>query len=129
MTPPDTFSTVAVAVEHRPAPEARASAETRLSHYGRPYAIPAGDVVASSHWILEAAYRTVEILVALIGLLASLPLMLIAAALIRLDSPGPALFFHKRPARSMIVRGRDLEGRTDLRPPLGGYQPDGLYYV
>ena len=49
--------------------------------------------------------------------------------LIRLDSPGPALFFHKRPARSNIVRGQDLEGRTDLRPPPDGYQADGLYYV
>jgi lipopolysaccharide/colanic/teichoic acid biosynthesis glycosyltransferase len=127
--PPDTFSDVAVAVGHAPAPDACAGTASRLPHYGRPYAVPAGDVVASSHWVTEAVYRAVEIAVALTGLVVSLPLMLLAAVLIRLDSPGPALFFHRRPARSIIVRGRELEGRTDLRPPLEGYQPDGLYYV
>jgi hypothetical protein len=93
--PPDTFSDVAVAVGHAPAPDACAGTASRLPHYGRPYAVPAGDVVASSHWVTEAVYRAVEIAVALTGL----------------------------------VRGRELEGRTDLRPPLEGYQPDGLYYV
>jgi lipopolysaccharide/colanic/teichoic acid biosynthesis glycosyltransferase len=127
--PPDTFSSVAVAVEHGRAPDTRASTEARSPHHGRPYAVPAGDVVASSHWLVEAIYRAFEILVALVGLMASLPLMVIAVALIRLDSPGPALFFHKRPARSTILRGRDLEGRADLRPPPGGYQADGLYYI
>jgi lipopolysaccharide/colanic/teichoic acid biosynthesis glycosyltransferase len=127
--PPDTFSSVAVAVEHGPASDTRAGVGTRPPHYGRPYAVVAGDVVASSHWAVEAVYRAFEILVALIGLMASLPLMLIAVVLIRLDSPGPALFFHKRPARSIIVRGRDLKGRIDLRPPPGGYQTDGLYYI
>jgi lipopolysaccharide/colanic/teichoic acid biosynthesis glycosyltransferase len=46
-----------------------------------------------------------------------------------LDSPGPVLFFHTRPGRSIKCRGRDLEGRTDLCPPPGGYDPDALYYV
>ena len=27
------------------------------------------------------------------------------------------------------MRGRDLDSRTDLRPPPGGYQPDHWYYV
>jgi lipopolysaccharide/colanic/teichoic acid biosynthesis glycosyltransferase len=125
--PSDTLS--AVAAEHGPAPDARTKIATSPSHYGRPYAVPVGDVIGSSHWLAEAAYRGFEILVALIGLVVSLPLISMAALLIRLNSPGPALFFHKRPARSLIGRGRDLEGRTDLRPPLGGYQPDGFYYV
>ena len=47
--------------------------------------------------------------------------MLAIAVLIRLDSPGPVLFRHRRPARSVRVRGRDLEGRADLCPPPGGY--------
>jgi lipopolysaccharide/colanic/teichoic acid biosynthesis glycosyltransferase len=55
--------------------------------------------------------------------------MLVEALLIRLDSPGPALFWHLRPGRSIMVRGRDLEGRDDLQPPPGGYEPDRLYYV
>jgi lipopolysaccharide/colanic/teichoic acid biosynthesis glycosyltransferase len=65
----------------------------------------------------------------LIGLTFTLPLMLIVAVVIRCDTAGPALFFHKRPGRSIIVRGRDLQGRADLRPPPGGYDPDTLYYV
>jgi lipopolysaccharide/colanic/teichoic acid biosynthesis glycosyltransferase len=125
--PPDTFSSVVV--EHGLAPGARSDAATSPSHYGRAYAVPVGDVVGSSHWIAEAVYRTIEILVALVALLVSLPFIAIAALLIRLDSPGPALFFHQRPARSTVMRGRDLEGRTDLRPPPDGYQPDGYYYV
>jgi len=53
--------------------------------------------VAASHWLAEAVYRGFEILVALTGLVAGLPLMLIAAVVIRCDSPGPVLFFHQRP--------------------------------
>jgi lipopolysaccharide/colanic/teichoic acid biosynthesis glycosyltransferase len=64
-----------------------------------------------------------------IGLVVGVPLMLSAAIMIRLDSPGPALFLHKRPARSNRVRGRDIVGRPDLDPPPGGYDPDAEYYV
>ena len=55
--------------------------------------------------------------------------MAVGAALVRWDSPGPALFLHRRPGRSRLVRGRDLVRRADLRPPPGGYEPDALYYV
>ena len=98
--PPDTFSSVVA--EHGLAPGARSDAATSPSHYGRACAVPVGDVVGSSHWIAEAVYRTVEIMVALVALLVSLPFIVIAALLIRLDSPGPALFFHQRPARSTV---------------------------
>jgi len=125
--PPDTFSNVVV--EHGLASGARNGAAASPSHYGRAYAVPVGDVAGSSHRIAEAVYWAFEILIALIAILVSLPLIAIAALLIRLDSPGPALFFHKRPARSIIMRGRDLERRADLRPPPEGYQPDGFYYV
>jgi len=125
--PPDTFSNVVV--EHGLASGARNGAAASPSHYGRAYAVPVGDAAGSSHRIAEAVYWAFEILIALIAILVSLPLIAIAALLIRLDSPGPALFFHKRPARSIIMRGRDLERRVDLRPPPEGYQPDGFYYV
>jgi len=127
--PPDSLNSLGVAIGHGLAPRTRTSADAGSSHHSRLCAVPVGDVLGRSHWAAEAAYRAFEILVALIGLLASLPLLLLAAALIRLDSPGPALFFHKRPARSVVMRGRDLEERADLRPPTGGYRPDGLYYV
>jgi lipopolysaccharide/colanic/teichoic acid biosynthesis glycosyltransferase len=70
-----------------------------------------------------------EIGVASIGLLVSLPLLLIASVIVRLDSPGTALFRHRRPARSVRMRGRDLVGRPDLIPPAGGYCPDAQYCV
>jgi lipopolysaccharide/colanic/teichoic acid biosynthesis glycosyltransferase len=93
------------------------------------HAVPVIDVVGSSSSLVEVSYRILEILIAVIGLTLGLPLMLLEALLIRWDSPGPALFFHTRPGRSMIVRGRELEGRRDLQPPSGGYEPERLYYV
>ena len=99
------------------------------THYGAVYAVPVCDIVATSGRLAEAIYRGFEIVVALIGLVVGMPLMLIAAGLVRCDSPGPALFLHRRPARSTILYGRDLYGRTELRPPPGGYQADAQYYV
>ena len=99
---------------------------------GRLGKIPVIRVTASkadSNGIAEAAYRVFEIALALIGLIVAMPVMLGIAVLIRLDSPGPVLFRHRRPARSVRVHGRDLEGRTDLHPPPGGYDRDAQYYV
>jgi len=95
----------------------------------RVHAVVAKDVVGSSNTVVEAIYRVIELLVCTIGLILSLPLLLLIGALIRLDSPGPALFLQVRPGRSIRAKGRDLEGRADLEPPPGGYQPDSLYYV
>src|SRR5262245_31166717 len=95
----------------------------------RLHAVPVQQIVSSSGWLAEAIYRCFEIAAALIGFILGLPLMLIAAAVICLDSPGPPLFFHKRPGRSVMVRGRELSNRTDLQPPPGGYKPDTFYYV
>ncbi len=97
--------------------------------YGRILAIPVGRGAAHSSFVAEAAYRTFEIVFASVGLIVALPVMLATAIVIRLDSPGPVLFFHTRPARSAKVRGRDLEGRADLVPPPGGFEPDVLYYA
>jgi lipopolysaccharide/colanic/teichoic acid biosynthesis glycosyltransferase len=102
-----------------------AQAETS---FGKLHAVPVRRI-AGSGWLAEAIYRGFEITLALIGLTVGLPLMLLGAALIVCDSPGPALFFHKRPARSTMIRGRELEGRADLLPPPGGFRPDALYYV
>ncbi len=131
MSPPDSIGSGALAVDESPAPLVHADNARAASrpHYGKAYAVPVRDVVSSSSWLAEALYRSFEVLVALIGLTLALPLLLVEALVIRLDSPGPALFFHQRPGRSIMVRGRDLEGRTDLIPPPGGYEPDTLYYV
>jgi lipopolysaccharide/colanic/teichoic acid biosynthesis glycosyltransferase len=131
MSPPDAVGSTAFAVEESLASvvEAGGARATSQSHHGKAHAVPVRDVVSSSSWLAEALYRSFEVLVALLGLTLGLPLMLVEALLIRWDSPGPVLFFHQRPGRSIMVRGRHLEGRTDLIPPPGGYEPDTLYYV
>jgi lipopolysaccharide/colanic/teichoic acid biosynthesis glycosyltransferase len=93
------------------------------------HAVRADSVVGSSGWLAEANYRAFEIAVSLIGLVLALPIIVIGAALIVCDSPGPALFFHRRPARSIMVRGSELTARADLLPPTGGYDPNAFYYV
>lgn len=128
MNPSSAPRNVPYAIEQRPA-QAAAAGDVTKPYHGKVHAVPVRDVVASSVWLAEALYRGFEIVVAIIGLAVGLPLVLIAAALIRCDSRGHALFFHKRPARSIMVRGRKLDGRTDLLPPPNGYEPDAFYYV
>src|SRR4029077_13640125 len=99
------------------------------THYGKMHPVPVRDIVGSSDRLAETLYRIFEMLVASIGLVAALPIMLAVAALIRWDSPGPVLFFHERPGRSIVRPGRELKGRIDLLPPPGGCDPDGLYYM
>jgi len=79
--------------------------------------------------IADAAYRLTEIIAAAVALVLLLPVMLIEAALIRFDSPGPALFFQRRAGRSVPILGRDLIGRSDLRPPQGEFEHDRYYLV
>ena len=128
---PNVLTSAALAVEQRSAPPARADVpvDRDPAHNVRLHAVPVGDVLESSGWPAAAIWRGFEIVAALIGLTVALPLMLIAAVLIHCDSPGPAFFFHRRPARSIKVRGRDLQGRADLEAPPGGYEPDTFYYV
>jgi lipopolysaccharide/colanic/teichoic acid biosynthesis glycosyltransferase len=131
MTGQDSAEITAFPLEPSGAPSAQAGSGTPKAHlhHGAVNAVPVLDVVGSSNRLLEALYRVFEILVAVIGLIAGLPVMLLEAVLIRWDSPGPALFLHTRPGRSTMLRGCELEGRSDLKPPLGGYEPDRLYYV
>jgi lipopolysaccharide/colanic/teichoic acid biosynthesis glycosyltransferase len=104
------------------------SVDSEDADLGKLYAVPYRGAVEPSG-LVAFAYRLLEVSVATVGLLISAPVLVIAAALIRCDSPGPAFFRHKRPARSVLVRGKDLAGRTDLRPPPGGYEAETLYYV
>jgi len=77
----------------------------------------------------EILYRAAEFVVALLALLITSPIMLLEALVIKLDSPGPILFFHTREAQSAIAPGCDLVARRDLRAPNGEFEPDRLYYV
>ena len=74
-------------------------------------------------------YRALEITASFIALVVFLPVMLIEAAIIKMDSPGPALFFQMRCGRSRIMRGSELEGRTDIISETGRFEPDKFYWV
>jgi lipopolysaccharide/colanic/teichoic acid biosynthesis glycosyltransferase len=106
-----------------------AAPDPRPARFGRIHVVRLRASDAESNGIAEGAYRAFEIALASIGLIVATPLMLAIGVLIRLDSPGPVLFRHRRPARSICLRGRDLEGREDLYPPPGGYDRDAQYYV
>src|SRR6516164_9688850 len=123
MSPPPEVVIGAGLPMDRPASVVQAARKCRM------HAVPVQQVASSPAGLADVIYPGLEVAVALIGLIVGLPLLLIAAALICLDSPGPALFFHTRPWRWIIVRGRDLEDRTDLQPPPGGYRSDIWYYV
>lgn len=101
----------------------------RSPTFGRLHVIPDDQSGSSPRSVSRVLYRAFEIVVALIGLVVGLPLILIASVIVRLDSPGTALFRHRRPARSVRICGRDLVGRPDLVPPPGGYRLDAQYCV
>jgi lipopolysaccharide/colanic/teichoic acid biosynthesis glycosyltransferase len=131
--PPDALSSSGPAasrsVRLAQADAGRLTSPSPLAPLARVHAVPVCNVVASSGRLTEMVYRGLEIFVAAIGLALAMPLMLIVAMLIRWDSPGPALFFHQRPGRSIIIRGRELQQRRDLLPPPSGCEPENLYLV
>ena len=89
--------------------------DVKRAYPGRPYAVPVRALPSGSGPVAETLYRAVEIVIAAVGLILALPIMAVGAALVRCDLPGPALFLHRRPGRSLQVRGRDLAHRADLR--------------
>lgn len=80
-------------------------------------------------WLARVAYRAFEFSVALLGLVLTLPLILLQVLIIRLDTPGPALFFQTRFGRSQVVKGSSLAGRTDLVSASGRFEADTYYWV
>lgn len=57
---------------------------------------PPGRVGRLPAWAYQAIIRTLDVVVAGVVLSAALPFMVLIACLVRLDSPGPALFRHGR---------------------------------
>jgi lipopolysaccharide/colanic/teichoic acid biosynthesis glycosyltransferase len=63
--------------------------------------------------IYFALKRTLDVVVAATALLVLSPIMLIIAVLVKLDSPGPAIFTQKR----VGLRRKEKEGDGNTRPP------------
>jgi lipopolysaccharide/colanic/teichoic acid biosynthesis glycosyltransferase len=99
----------------------------------RIYCIPAdqgyGASMSYREKTLRIAYRLVEITVSLTALIASLPVMLVIGLIIKYDSPGPALFFQSRCARSQVKKGKHIPegGAYSIADP--GYSPEKEYWV
>lgn len=130
--PPNDTSSAAQTADDMALPAVPAATRDRPApapFYGRIHAVPVDGMVMRPRTFADILYRGFEIIAALTGLIVGMPFMLIAALLVRIDSPGPILFLHKRPARSVILYGRDLTTRSDLVPPPGGFAPDAQYYV
>ncbi len=107
-----------------------------ISAYGsqqqRIFCIPAeegyGQSLSHGELARRAIYRVFELVAGALALVASLPIMLVVAAVIKLDSPGPALFFQRRTGRSRLVRGADLVGRGfQIVDP--NFSPEKKYWV
>jgi lipopolysaccharide/colanic/teichoic acid biosynthesis glycosyltransferase len=79
--------------------------------------------------IVRWAYRSFEFVASLVALIVFFPVMVIEAIIIKLDSPGPALFVQWRCGRSNVMRGSELVGRTDIVSATGRFSPDRLYWV
>lgn len=94
------------------------------------YAIPVDpDLETEFKGFAAGIYRLFECAIAATALLLALPLMLIEAVMIKLDSPGKALFFQRRVGCSVKLKGRELAGRTDVTTPDGPPKDDQLYLV
>ena len=101
---------------------------------GRPvFCIPADQGYGSGLSLWEKAarisYRLTEVAVSLIALLVSLPVMAVVWIIVKLDSPGPALFLQQRCAISRMRPGREIVNDSRYRIADDDYHPDKLYWV
>ncbi len=100
---------------------------------GKIFCIPANEGYGSSlslkEKIARIAYRLTEIVVSFIALVVSLPIMLIVASIIKLDSPGPVLFFQKRLSRSRLAAGKKLINSDRFVIVDPDFSPDKKYWV
>lgn len=79
--------------------------------------------------IAEAVYRVFEILAGFIALIVSSPIIAIIALIVKLDSPGPAIFVQERLCKSILKTGRELinDGRFSVEDP--GFSLEKRYWV
>jgi len=100
---------------------------------GKIFCIPADEGYGSalSNWeiIKRVCYHMTETVVSFIALVLSIPAMLIIAFIIKLDSPGPVLFFQKRLSRSKLVSGKRLMNNDRFVVVDPDFSPEKKYWV
>ena len=95
--------------------DSRSREYLRSQQKGKVYCIAATEGYGSlspAQTVARICYRFVEVFVSLIALIISLPVMVVIAVIIKLDSPGPALFFQRRVARSKAMKAKDFMHNT-----------------
>jgi lipopolysaccharide/colanic/teichoic acid biosynthesis glycosyltransferase len=94
------------------------------------YAIPADGSQLAKFSIAEFLYTCFERSFALIALILSIPIMLVEAILLRIESPGPILFAMARIGTSKPCLGSELLTVPYLKPPSSeeNFDPNKYYY-
>ncbi|CAN5170602.1 N/A [soil metagenome] len=103
------------------------AAETAVPHLPFAIEVEPGSLEAA-RW-RDTAYRVFEFVFAAVALLLLLPVLIVVAIIVKLDSPGPPIFVHTRVGRSKIMSGAALAGRTDIAPPAGTFEAHKHYWV
>ena len=84
--------------------------------------------IKARHQLWEPVYRTADVLTSAVLLLFTLPLMLLVAVLIRLDSPGPVLYRQERigkhSAPFVLLKFRSMNCNAEARGPAWAQQHD-----
>ncbi len=106
---------------------------TELNSYKKIFCLPAteGYGLSLSYWevIERIAYRLAELVVSMAALIVTFPIMLVIAVIIKLDSPGPALFFQRRLGCSKLVSGKRLLKKSKFSNSDFSFSPDKKYWV
>jgi len=80
------------------------------------YALPGDKYPEPEMTVAEFGYICFERMTALLALVITLPITVVLAIWIRLDSPGPALFLHARTCKSRRCTGSQVRGVAYLQP-------------
>ena len=82
----------------------------------------------SRHRAWERLYRAADVVTSLVILVFTLPLMLIVAVLVRLDSPGPVLYRQERVGKDavpfVLLKFRSMNSNAEARGPAWAQQRD-----
>jgi lipopolysaccharide/colanic/teichoic acid biosynthesis glycosyltransferase len=85
--------------------------------------------VSLGETLVYRIFRLMEVIVSAFVLTVSLPVMLLVALIVKLDSPGPALFFQRRVARHELTDGADLTKNDRFRVVHPPPSPQKRYWV
>lgn len=100
---------------------------------GKIFCIPSSEGYGSSlsfrEKLARICYRLAEITISFIALIASLPIMFVIAIIVKLDSPGPVLFFQKRVSKSKLVLGKKLMNDDRFVILDSNFSPEQKYWV